>query len=159
MANEHEMNQAEIAFDTLCEMLDNNGWTYTKDSENLAVYSGATGDDLPIDIRIVIDPDKQLISLFSELTFIVPEDDRIALAAAICAANYTMVDGCFDYNVFTGKIIFRMTSSIRNSIISKDLFEYMLYVSCATVDNYNDKLFMLTKHAISLEDFINVTKE
>ena len=80
-------------------------------------------------------------------------------AIAISAANYAMVDGSFDYNIANGNILFRLTSSIRESLVSKDMFEYMLFVSCSTVDNYNDKFLMLFKHVMSLEDFIKFCKE
>ena len=159
MATDKELLQAKEAFKTLCAMLDGREWKYDKDEENLAIKSGASGDDLPIDIRITVDPNKQLVTLLSQLPYSVPEDDRVLLAVAVCAANYNMVDGSFDYNLSSGNIMFRMTTSIRESIISQDVFEYMLYVSCRTVDEYNDKFFMLTKKTMSLEDFIKMTKE
>ena len=84
---------------------------------------------------------------------------RIMMALAVSAANFNMVDGNFDYNVKTGTIIFRLTSSIRESIIGHDMFEYMLFVSCGTVDNYNDKFEKVIKHTMSLEDFIKFSKE
>ena len=159
MAELKDLRQAQNAFNTLCEMLDDHGWKYHRDDEKLRVECGANGDDLPIDIRIMVDPDKQLVTLLSQLPFKVPEEDRVMGAVAISAANYNMVDGNFDYNLGSGSIIFRLTSSIRDSLISKNVFEYMLFVSCATVDNYNDKFLMLIKHAMSLDDFIKYTKE
>lgn len=159
MANEQEIKLAKNAFVTLCEMLDSQGWHYNRDDKNLTVKCGANGDDLPIDIRIKVNVEKQLVSLYSQLPFSVPEDDRVMMALAVSAANYNMVDGNFDYNISNGNIIFRLTSSFRESFVSKDMFEYMLYVSCSTVDNYNDKFFMLTKHTMSIDDFIKFSKE
>lgn len=159
MADEKDIRQAKIAFDTLCEMLDSHEWNYNRDDDNLIVKCGANGEDLPIDIRIKVDADRQLVSLYSSLPFNVPEDDRVMAAVAVSAANFSMVDGSFDYNLANGSILFRLTSSIRESIVSKELFEYMLFVSCSTVDNYNDKFLMLIKHAISLEEFIKLSKE
>ena len=159
MAELKEMKQAQNAFNTLCAMLDDHGWKYQRDDENLRIECGANGDVLPIDIRITVSADKQLVTLLSQLPFKVPEDDRVLGAIAVTAANYNMVDGSFDYNLASGAIIFRLTTSIRESLISKDVFEYMLFVSCGTVDNYNDKLLMVIKHAMSLEDFIKFTKE
>ena len=159
MADLKETRQAQTAFNTLCDMLDDHEWKYHRDDEKLRIECGANGEDLPIDIRITVDADKQLVTLLSQLPFKVPEDDRVLGAVSVCAANYNMVDGNFDYNLSSGSIIFRLTSSIRESLVSKDVFEYMLFVSCATIDNYNDKFLMLIKHAMSLEDFIKFTKE
>lgn len=159
MANEKEFRQAKIAFATLCDMLDSHEWKYDRDDEQLVIKCGANGDDLPIDIRIKVDPDRQLVSLYSHLPFSVPEEERVMAAVAVSAANLNMVDGNFDYNIASGAILFRLTSSFRESLVSKDMFEYMLFVSCSTVDNYNDKFLMLIKHAMTLEDFIKFSKE
>lgn len=159
MADEKAIRQAKIAFATLCEMLDMNKWHYDRDDENLVIKCGANGDDLPIDIRIKVDIERQIVSLYSQLPFKVPEEDRVMAAVAVSAANYNMVDGNFDYNISSGSIIFRLTSSFRESLVSKDMFEYMLFISCSTVDRYNDRFLMLIKHAISLEDFIKFSKE
>lgn len=159
MANDKELFQAKYAYTTLCDTLDAMKWKYERNDDNLSINCGATGDDLPIDIRVTVDPDKQLCTLLSQLPFKVAEEDRVLGAVAVCAANYNMVDGSFDYNINSGSIIFRMTSSIRESLIGKELFEYMIIVSCRTVDNYNDKFLMLFKKAMSLEDFIKYTKE
>ncbi len=159
MADDKVIRQAKNAFATLCEMLDMHNWHYDRDDENLIIKCGANGDDLPIDIRIKVDPELQIVSLYSNLPFKVPEDDRVMAAVAVSAANFNMVDGSFDYNLATGTILFRMTSSFRESLLSKDMFEYMLFVSCLTVDRYNDKFLMLIEHKMSLEDFINFSKE
>lgn len=159
MADEIVMRHARNAFATLCDMLDSHEWHYDRDDENLVIKCGANGEDIPIDIKIKVNAEKQLVSLYSHLPFSVPEEDRVMAAIAISAANYAMVDGSFDYNIANGNILFRLTSSIRESLISKDMFEYMLFVSCSTVDNYNDKFLMLFKHVMSLEDFIKFCKE
>lgn len=154
MATENQINQAEIAFDTLCETLNEMGWTYGKE-DRFTIETGAAGDDIPMILKITIDPDRQLISLLSPFEFTVPEEKRIEVAAAICAINYMLVDGNFDYNVGNGRIIFRITSSIINSLVSKEVFKYLILVSCKTIDDYNDKLLLLSKGEITLESFLN----
>ena len=69
-------------------------------------------------------------------------------------ANNSLVDGSFDYNYLTGHIVFRMTSSYRESLVGKELFEYMLYCSCFTVDEYNDKFLMIAKSDMSNEEIV-----
>ncbi len=159
MADEKVLKEAKVAFSTLCAMLDDKEWHYSKDEDKLLVECGANGDDLPIDIRIKVDPEKQIVSLYSTLPYKIPEEERVLAAIAISAMNYNMVDGNFDYNIGSGSVLFRLTSSFRESLVSKEMFEYMLFVSCLTVDRYNDKLLMLVKNVMSLEDFINFCKE
>jgi hypothetical protein len=63
-------------------------------------------------------------------------------------------DGSFDYDINDGEIRFRLTSSYRESILSKELFVYMIGVSIGTIDQYNDKFFMLSKGVMSIQQFI-----
>lgn len=136
-------------------MLDGNDWHYKKDDAKLKIECGAQGDDLPMDISIRIDSDRQLVVLLSHLPFVVSEDKRLDIAVATSVINYKLVDGSFDFDIEDGHMFFRMTSSYRESELAKEVFFYMLMCSCQTIDEYNDKLLMLAKNMLSLEDFIN----
>ena len=159
MADEKVMRQARKVFKTLCETFEAHDWSYDKDEENMIIKSGATGKDIPINLRIRINPDLQIISLYSHLPFSVPENDRVLMAVAANIANCYIVDGSFDLSLANGTLLFRMTSSFRESLLSKEMFEYMFFISCLTVDHYNDKLEMVVKHEMSIEEFINFVKE
>lgn len=151
---EVNMTKARETFATLCSMLDNKGWHYEKKEDELLIKSGAKGDDLPIDFIMTVDPQSEIVTFLSLLPFKADEDKRIDMALAVCVANYGLKDGSFDYKVEDGSIIFRLTSSYRGSTLSEDLFEYMLMVSATTVDEYNDKFFMISKGAMSIQQFI-----
>lgn len=154
MADE-KMVRAQKNYATLCTMLDGNDWHYKKDDAKLKIECGAQGDDLPMDISIRIDSDRQLVVLLSHLPFVVSEDKRLDIAVATSVINYKLVDGSFDFDIEDGHMFFRMTSSYRESELAKEVFFYMLMCSCQTIDEYNDKLLMLAKNMLSLEDFIN----
>lgn len=154
MADE-KMIRAQKNYATLCAMLDGNNWHYKKDDAKLKIKCGAQGDDLPMDISIRIDSDRQLVVLLSHLPFVVSEDKRLDIAVATSIINYKLVDGSFDFDIEDGHMFFRMTSSYRESELAKEVFFYMLMCSCQTIDEYNDKLLMLAKKMLSLEDFIN----
>ena len=159
MADEKKLRQAKAAFDTLCDMLDEREWKYDKDEDNFQIDTGASGEDLPMPIRINVEPDRDLITLLSHMTFDVPEDKRVEMAIAVSAINYRLVDGSFDYDVVGGTLVFRMTSSYRESLMGKEMFAYMLYVSCRTVDDYNDKLMMLAKGKLTLKALVESFEE
>ena len=154
MSDDKKLKQAQVAFKTLCEMLDSNGWRYNKDEKNLVINCSARGEDLPMELKIEIDVDRMLIVLLSPMPFLVSEERRIALAVATSVANYRLADGSFDYDMRSGRILFRMTSSFRDSLIGKDLFEYMLFVSCKTIDDFNDKFLTISKNNASTEEII-----
>ena len=153
MADE-KMIRAQEKFNTLCEMFNENGWRYEKDEAGLRIECSAQGDDLPMDIVIRIDSNRQLVILLSRLPFVVSEDKRLDFAVATSVINNKLVDGSFDFDLEKGRVYFRMTSSYRESELAKDVFFYMFMCSCKTIDDYNDKLLLLAKNMISLEDFI-----
>ena len=156
---EYAMKKAVEVYDTLCSMLDNINWKYEKIEEKLMIKSGVKGDDLPIDFLVVVKPNCEVVQFISSLPFNMPEDKRVEGALAICAANYGMVNGSFDYDLSDGQIVFRLTSSYRESLLSEALFEYMVMVSASTIDKYNDRFFMLAKGMITLEQFIEMDGE
>ena len=135
MANE----EGKKVFKLLCSMLDSIGWTYDKMEEKLAIETSARGDDFPIHIRIGID------------------DDHKRQEGAVCAgaANYRIVDGAFDYDVRDGQILYRQNVCYRDAVISEETLKYLLNCACSTVDQYNDKMFMVAKGVLPLTDYIN----
>lgn len=150
--DENSLRSARTTFATLCAFLDERDWKYAKDEANLVVNSGARGEDLPMDIRFKVDAETQRVILYSQLPFTVPASKNEAVAVAVCTANDNIITGSFDYNPDKGVIVFRVTNTFMESLLGKDVFEYMLGIACYTVDEYNDKLFTLTQRDISLEE-------
>lgn len=152
---EEKMQHAKRTFETLCQTLDSHEWHYKKDEEALRIECGAQGDDLPIEIIIDVDADRQLIVLLSPIPVLFSEEKRLDAAIATSVVNNHLVDGSFDFNVMDGHMFFRMTTSFLESDLSNDLFTYMLMCSCSTVDEYNDKFLMLQLGNLSVKDFID----
>lgn len=153
MSDDKKIKNAKSEFDTLCKMLDEKELKYDKFEKDLVVSFIMSGEDIPMQIIINVDSDRQLIRLMSPIPVTFEGDKRIEGAIATCQANYKMADGSFDYDYANGKIAFRMTSSYIDSLISEDVFEYMVAIACATVDRYNDKFLMLAKGMMKIEDF------
>lgn len=145
--------QAQATFQALCDAMDAMDWKYTKE-DGLRISTGARGEDLPMDLDIRIDEKLSLIKLVSSLDFTVPEDKRIDMALAVAAANYSMVNGCFDYNILNGRLFFRMATPYVDMQLDEEVFRYLLLCACKTIDNYNDKFLMLSKGMLSIEDFL-----
>ncbi|MBR0536227.1 MAG: YbjN domain-containing protein [Clostridia bacterium] len=145
---------AKDIFQSLCKMLDNRNWKYNKHEDELVVTCSVKGDDFNIDLIIRIIAENEVVSVISFMPFEIPEDKRVDMALAVCAANYGIVDGSFDYNIVNGSLFFRMTSSFKDTVLSEELLAYMIFVSSITVDKYNDKFFMIAKGMLSVDDFI-----
>ena len=148
------MEQAKQVYQKIINMLDYRGWKYERHDEDLVIASGVAGEDLPIAFIFAVKPQNHLVQFLSKLPVTMPEEKRIDGAIAACAASNHLIDGSFDYDVMNGSIVFRLTSSYLNSDISEDLLEYMLMVSAATIDEYNDKFLMLAKGMITIQKFL-----
>lgn len=126
MSTERETKLAQNVYQTICEMLDEKGIKYTKHEDDLVVSCTVRGEDIPMDIVIFVHEKQQIVRLLSPMPFDIPEDKRIDMAIAVNIANYGIIDGSFDYDLSDGDLRFRMTTSYRESILGKELFEYIL---------------------------------
>lgn len=156
MDDERRLNLAKTTFTTLCKTLDEQQWHYEKDENDLSIECGAQGEDLPMKITVKVDADRQLVMLLSHLPFVISEDKRLDIAVAVSSVNNLLVDGSFDYDIKTGHMFFRMTNSFLESQLGKEAFSYMLFCSCQTIDEYNDKFLMISKGVMSLEQFLTL---
>ena len=158
MSDAYELEQARSVYAAILNMLDERGWKYEKFENDLVVRAGIKGDDLPIEFIMFVKPKNQVVQVVSKLPFNIPEDKRVEAAIAVSVANYGLVDGSFDYDISDGELRYRLTSSYRESLLGADLFEYMIMCAASTVDDYNDRFFMLSKGMIDVEKFIELEK-
>ena len=98
MADANQLKQAQAVYETMRGMFDARELAYEADDEKLTVYSGAKGDDLPVAIRMRIDPERMLIVVHSLLPFETPQDRRLAMSVAVSRVNYGLPDGSFDFD-------------------------------------------------------------
>lgn len=155
MADEKNLENAKKVYGTLCQALDNREWRYDKDEENLVVYFGVNGDDIPMNFVIIVDANRQIVRLASMLPFKMSEGKRMEGAIATCAATYGLADGSFDYDLSDGSIVFRLTASFRGSELGEPLFQYMISCASAMVDHFNDQFLAIDKGVLSIGDFLS----
>ena len=149
---------AQKVYEALCAMLDDRNWHYQKHDEKLRITCGAQGEDLPMYINMEVDAKRQLVVLLSQMPFGVAENRRAALAVAVSNANQNVVDGSFDYDYLSGKIVFRMTSSYRGCIVGKEMLDYILGCSCGTIDYFNDRILAVAENDMSFEQILEYVK-
>ena len=154
MADAQEIKRAQDTYATLCEFLTTDQWPFQKKDDELLIETSARGNDLPMPILVKVRTDRQLVLLLSTLPFDVPADKRLEIAAAASIVNYRLVNGTFEFNISTGKLYFRMANSFIDTTLDPEIFKYMLYCSCRTVDDYNDKFEALIKGEIGLDAFM-----
>lgn len=159
MVDEKDLIQGRQIYETLCATLDHDDWRYTRHDEELAITSGARGEDIPIDFSVQVDVERKLIILLSHLSLRVPEDKLVEVAAAVSIANRGMVFGGFDYDLQKGRILFRLSNSYIGCELGEESFLHMIYTACGTVDDYNDRFLMLAKGLMTLEQFMEAENQ
>ena len=151
--------QAKRAYDTFCQMLDNQKWKYERNNERLELKVGVEGQDFPFTLLIKVDEERFLLSIYCYLDVNVKERrGYLDMAVGVSAVNMELINGGFDYDFQTGKLMFRVVNSYKDSVISKEVYEYMLRISCQTIDQYNDKFILLASGNLSLEEFLAKVK-
>ena len=153
MADDKKLAKAGIIFNTLCGKLDEMKVTYEIHEEDLVVTFVAKGNDLPMKFVLNIDAKRELIRLLSLIPAKFGGEKKVEGAIATNQVNFKLADGSFDFDYETGLIMFRMTSSYVDSLISGELFGYMVTIALLTVDEYNDKFLLLSRGMMKLEDF------
>lgn len=151
---EKKREQAVKVFQTLCGVLDEKGFPYETDTEELIASFGGRGDDLPMDFRLRVDADRALVVLYSTLPFNIPAEQIVSAALAVTYINDGLLDGCFDLNVTNGRICFRESTTFRESLLGAGALDLMLSASIHVVDKFNDKLLMVGKGAMTVEDLM-----
>ena len=152
---EEKVIQARKAYEAICRYMDSHNWKYAKDDEKLRINFRISGEDLAVDIAIDVDAERELIRAISILPFNMCEDKRVEGALALTAINYKLENGSFDYDLSTGLVVFRLASCYSGMEISDELIQYMIGVTYATVNEYNDKLLWLDKDMLKLENFLS----
>ena len=155
MTDELKLRNAKSVYKILCDLFDEKELVYEKHEEDLVVTLTINGDDLPMDFVLKVDEERELIRLFSKLPVVFNGEKRLDGAIATCQINYGLADGSFDYRFDKGEVVFRMTSSYKDCVVSKELINYMMGCACYTVDDYNDKLLALSEGKISVKEFFN----
>ncbi len=157
--DDKKLKLAKNTFDTLCYTLTEAELNYARDDENLTVDFIMHGDDLPINIIMRVDADKQLVSVLSKIDLNIPEEKRVEIGIVVSLINYCLADGSFDYNFINGNLLFRATSCFKDSMLGKELFLYLVRLTIDVVEKYNDQFLMLIKGNITWQQFAEKINE
>ena len=143
----------KLIFRRVCKNLDDRGWTYTPHDEDLVITLNVRGEDIPMELLFHVDAKRNLLKVLSVLPLASAEDKRVEMALAVCAVNDQLANGNFDLNLSDGKVVFRIAAHFDGGLPDESI-DYLIGVTCVTVDEYNDKLLMLNKGMWTLEEFL-----
>ena len=114
--DEKDLQNARQAYSMLCASLDDIGYHYQQNDEDLDVHFEVHGDGLPMELTISIDGERDLIRLLSFLPFKVKPERIQEIALGVCKINDILINGNFDLGIEKGRLTFRMVQSYRDSL-------------------------------------------
>jgi len=156
MSEDINLAEAKKVLASLIEELEECGWRYELIEDKLLVHFSGRGDDLPMEFFISVDPERELVTSRSVLPFELDPEKLIESSVAVALVNYKLVDGNFEFDPKEGHLFFKLTSSFKDSLLSKEFFKYLIHFAVVIVDEFNEKLLMLAKGMIDLEKFMEI---
>lgn len=158
MATEKQIKEAKTIFESLKGFFTDVKYRYKVIAEEperiFGLEYGVRGDNIPMDFRILIEVERGIIKLISPQPVRFPPEKRPDAAMAICALNDAIVDGSYSMDLKDGSVMYTQTTCFRGSVISSEVFRYMVGLSNSIVDAFNDKLLMLKNGTMDLDAFV-----
>lgn len=154
MADMMKRERALQVYSTVCATLDARQWKYDRDDEKLIIRFAVRTRDLPVYYVLIIDEDRQMLRLASPMDFKMEPTKRTEGAIITTVATRYLRDGNFDYDIQTGNIAFRLTSSFRGCTVGQGMVEYFIDWTDAAVDHFNDRFAAVNKGEMSVAEFI-----
>ena len=154
------MAEGRMVFEQLIEHLHKIKLNFAHETleDRYLIKFNMSGDDLPMRFFLYVNPEHQLLTLHSPLPVTFAKDKIATACVALCATNYRLTDGDFQIDIRDGEVLFNMSNSYADSLISDEVFNYMLGMSINIVDEFNDKLLMLSKGLIDLDTLLESLK-
>lgn len=150
-------SEAMEVYNKLIGTLDSMGWQYSRLEDEPGVRYTVNGDDIPMDIVIVIHPGVQLIRFLSILPVKFSEERQMDGIAAACAASHGLVFGAFSFHLKNRKIVYTASSIFLDSDVNSGWFRHQMDYVHAIVDTYNDRFLAVAKGYMGLDEFIRQT--
>ena len=157
MNNSYDETKAGLAnknYRCLCGTLDKMNWKYTRQDDARKITTSAVGKDLTIALNFFVDAERQVMYVKSPLPFTIAEKRRDEVEKALHAANYSMLNGCFEYNDKNGYVAFRIVIPFEGCEVSQEMCKYMVALTCQMVDKFNDKILALSEGRMTLKQFL-----
>ena len=140
MADKNEMISANRVYESLLNIVRKNKYDFDDDEEIMTVNFDVQSKESTVPFTMTVDVERQLIRLYSPLDVQIDENNRFEACVNICKCSCELDMGSFDYDLYSGSIEFRMTTSLNGSLISDRQMENMISYTCEVVKKYTDRL-------------------
>ncbi|MBQ1289947.1 MAG: YbjN domain-containing protein [Lachnospiraceae bacterium] len=157
MADEKEMALSKSVFDALNSHLrDDIGLKFrtSERGDDYVIDFIMNGDDIPMQFYVIVNTGKQALMIHSPQPVHFSKEQFGEAGIVLNAINYRLACGSFQLDISDGTVVFCMSTLFAGSLISNEVFDQMIAMAVHTVDDFNDKLMMLSKGMIEKEKII-----
>jgi hypothetical protein len=137
------MDGAELTLDQLCRYLDDDGFGHSVREDGTGIETGFRARTGTFHMLIFLRQDPALVGAIVRIPEIVPEPKRPQMADALARANYGLSLGCFELDMSTGELDFRVSMPTAGANLSHEQFRALLGSAMWTTDRYHRALCRL----------------
>lgn len=146
---------ADMQMNCVCSFLKAEGVRFKYNKEKRIISYDLIGNDIPMTFDLSVLPEKDMITIKSDLPFLLQNKSTKNVVIASCIISENLINGSFNYDDTQNKIYFKFSDFYDLTPLSKYKFDYIFFTAISTVEEFNDKLLELNKNRIKLKDFIN----
>lgn len=128
---------------TVCEYLGAEEWAYGLDQAKGLVYFDVAGPAGALACLLVVDEEAECLSLYTQVAVVVPAIKRLRMADFFARVNYLLLLGCFELNVETGEVHFRVALPLADSRLSRQQLRDLISSSILAANRYHPGIMML----------------
>lgn len=128
---------------TVCRYMKEENWTHSVDEAKGMVFCYVAGEHGTLSCMLVIDEKMQCLSIYTHMGVVVPSIKRLRMADFIARANYALLLGCFELDVDSGELHFRLSLPLAESELSRQQLRDLISTDIYMVDCYYPGIMML----------------
>jgi hypothetical protein len=136
MAERIEMNNAQRAFETLGQFLEEDEWYPQRLDEKHVYRMGFNGKNARVACFAQIRMELEQFLFYVIAPMKVPEPDRLAVAEYLTRANYGLRIGNFELDLRDGEVRYKSSLDFEGSELTAAWIERAIYPAVQTMDRY-----------------------
>ena len=136
--------QCKKVYEDFCKYLDQKGIIYEGHLDELRLKYVMKGTGLDLNMIVYVNTDFCTLNFLSLLPFSVKQEYAEELSSSLTKINYTLQFGCFAYDLTRQSVSYKICTPFEDSLIGNGLFDVLFHISLSTVQDYSDKLYLIS---------------
>lgn len=150
-----DKERAKAAYKSICDFMDDAKLKYQKDDAENVAFVTITGEDFPVTLMFSVSEEKQRVETYSRMPFEIKKEKAVDLAMAIAAINNRIAYGKFVLYLDKDQLTYENSEYITDlEGFSAAYGRTLVAPAYSIVEEYNDKLYAISKGLMTVKDFL-----